>query len=90
LGYLCFPWQWNSDDENSLFLRNNPVYIAKYNVTVRNDKAANYTDLGGGGVYTASSDGSMAGLLFIIENVDELPVELYTLHYDNFIRYGIE
>jgi hypothetical protein len=68
--------QWNSGDENSLFLRDHPVYIARYNGTIWNDNAANYTDLGGGGVYTASSDGFTAGTLFIIENIDELPVEL--------------
>jgi hypothetical protein len=74
--------QWNSGDENSLFVRDNPVYIARYNGILWNDSPANYTDLGGGGVYTASSDGFTAGTLFIIENVDELPVELSSFTSD--------
>jgi hypothetical protein len=68
--------QWNSGDENSLFVRENPVYIARYTGTLWEESSADYTDLGGGGVYTASSGGYTAGTLFIVENVDEMPVEL--------------
>jgi hypothetical protein len=68
--------QWNSVDENSLFVRENPVYLARYTGTLWEESSADYTDLGGGGVYTASSGGYTAGTLFIVENVDEMPVEL--------------
>ena len=68
--------QWNEGDENVLFRRDNPVYIGRYSGIVWENTAADYTDLLGGGVYTASAGGYTQFSPFIVENVDELPIEL--------------
>lgn len=70
--------QWNAGDENPLFNRDNQVYLGRYNGTLWENSSADYTDLLGGGVYTASASGYSAGTLFIVENDDPEPVELAT------------
>ena len=69
--------QWNTSDENSLFVRNNPIFIGRFNGTTWDDHSAVYTSLGGG-VYTASAGGFTAFSPFGIGNEGALPVELST------------
>jgi hypothetical protein len=67
--------QWNTADENPLFVRTNPVYVSRYSGSAWEQTSASYTDLGGG-VYNASAGGYTAFSPFGVGNNDALPVEL--------------
>jgi hypothetical protein len=67
--------QWNTADENPLFVRTNPVLIGRFNGSIWEGTSASYTDLGGG-LYTASAGGFTAFSPFAVGNETPLPVEL--------------
>jgi hypothetical protein len=67
--------QWNTVDENPLFVRTNPVLIGRYNGSIWEGTSATYSDLGGG-VYTASAGGFTTFSPFTVGNEPPLPVEL--------------
>jgi hypothetical protein len=67
--------QWNTADENPLFVRTNPILIGRFNGSIWEGTSASYADLGGG-VYTASVGGFTAFSPFTVGNEPPLPVEL--------------
>jgi hypothetical protein len=67
--------QWNSADENPLFVRTNPVFVGRYTGSVWEEKSASYADLGGG-VYTALAGDFTEFSPFTVGNMPALPVEL--------------
>ena len=69
--------QWNSADENSSFVRTNPVFIGKYNGSVWDSSPAVYSDLGGG-IYSAAATGITTFSPFGIGNNGSFPVELFS------------
>jgi hypothetical protein len=67
--------QWNTADENPLFVRTNPIYIGKYNGSGWDQTSAVFTNLGSG-VYLASGSGITSFSSFGIGNNGAFPVEL--------------